>query len=133
MEDMRQLREDFDNFFQKTTKDLLPRQRTPATNMYETESKIIITAELPGVQKNNIEIKTNKDSIELNVEDETKTETKDEDTYYVERSNKSFYRKYPLPTYANTEKANATFKNGLLKIEIEKTQDDDTANKLEIN
>lgn len=134
MEDMNQLREDFNNFFQKSTNSMLTSKRQPVTNMYETETKIVITAELPGIQKNNINIKTQKDSIEINVEDQTNTETKDENTYYIERSNKSFYRKYQLPNYANTDNADATFKNGLLKIEIEKKElDDDTANTLQIN
>lgn len=134
MEDMRRLRDDFDNFFRNNTKDLLP-ARNPVTDMYETESNIVITAELPGVKKENIDINVHEDNIEINVEDSAKTKTKDENqgTYYIERSSKSFYRRYSLPNYADTKKANATFKNGLLKIEIKKDEPrEDKGNSLEI-
>jgi len=96
--------------------------RTPLTDMWETDKEVVITMELPGVRKEDIDINIYEDGIEVKVE--RKAERRDEDErkgmYRFERTYTGFYRYIPLPTNVDTERAEATYNNGVLEIRIPK-------------
>lgn len=95
----------------------------PATNVIENEKQFKIEAELPGISPENLDISITKES--LIIKGERKEEKKEENENYLhhETSYGSFYRQLPLPQTADTEKAEASFKNGILTIEISKKAD----------
>jgi HSP20 family protein len=96
---------------------------TPALDVYEEKDEIVIKAELPGMDKNDIEV--NISDSELTVKGEKKKEeTIDEENYYrCERSYGAFVRSVELPTDVKADKVKASFKNGILEIRMPKTEE----------
>lgn len=100
---------------------------TGATSMRldvaESDNEITVTAELPGVEPNDVEISV--EGRELVVRGEKKEE-KQEDAKgyrYVERQFGSFERVVQLPASADAERVDAKFKNGVLTVTIAKRAD----------
>jgi HSP20 family protein len=80
----------------------------PQVDIVERDGKLVVRADLPGVNVDNISV------IEGKREDEREQE--DTRTYRYERSYGQFRREIPLPEGADTESVNATFRNGVLEI-----------------
>ncbi len=96
--------------------------REPFIDVVENEKEIIATAEMPGLDKQDIKINVSEDRLEISAE--TKHEEKKEEKGYIyrERRNGSYYRAISLPSPVNPEKSNATYKNGVLEIKMPKTE-----------
>ena len=94
----------------------------PQVNMTEDEKSILVSAELPGLEEKDIEISLSKDSLTIKGEKKEETEQKDKEAYYLERSFGSFTRVLPIPKDVNTEKAEASFKKGVLTISLPKLE-----------
>lgn len=96
----------------------------PKIDISDDEKNIYVEAEIPGVKKDNIDISL-QDNI-LTIKGEKKEETeekKDNKNYYrSERSYGSFTRSFTLPSEVNPKTCNAKFEDGILKIEIAKSQ-----------
>lgn len=118
----------FDDFFRGF--DITPRgffQRgmaifTPTVDVEENEKEFIIKAELPGVDEKEIEVTVTDDVVTIRGEKKEEKEDKGKNYYYMERSYGSFNRVIPLSTETESDKAAATFKNGVLNITIPKSQ-----------
>ena len=100
---------------------------SPRVDMTEDEKSVQITAELPGMDDNDIEINLTRDVLTIKGEKKEKKEKKDKEAYYMERSFGSFTRVLPVPAGLDTDKVEATFKKGILnitmpKLEVEKKQ-----------
>jgi len=95
---------------------------TPQVNMVEDEKSIQVSAELPGLDEKDVEISLSKDSLTIRGEKKEEAEHKDKGAYYMERSFGSFTRVLPMPKDVNTEKAEATFKKGVLTITVPKLE-----------
>ena len=94
----------------------------PQVNMTEDEKSILVSAELPGLEEKDIEISLSKDSLTIKGEKKEEAEHKDKEAYYLERSFGSFTRVLPIPKDVNTEKAEASFKKGVLTISLPKLE-----------
>jgi len=94
---------------------------TPAADVAETEKAYEITAELPGIDQKNIEVNVASGGITIKAEKREETEEKKKDYYVSERRYGSFERYFGLPEGVDTDKIEATFKNGVLKVTLPKT------------
>jgi HSP20 family protein len=94
----------------------------PSVDMSETDNDVLITAELPGVNKDNLGISLSDSSINISGEKNEKEEDKGKDYYRLERSYGSFRRSFSLPCEIDEDKVDASFKNGVLKITLPKTE-----------
>ena len=98
--------------------------RQAVSDIYETDKEIVAEIELPGVDKKDIKVQVNNDSIEIQAE--TKKEVKDEDkkkgTYRFERSYLGFCRTFSLPKNVDANNADAEYKDGVLKIKVPKLE-----------
>ena len=95
----------------------------PVVDIYDKEGSIVIHAELPGIAKENVSIEVKENILTLKGE---RAETKEvsEDKYFrKERSFGSFYRAFTLPAAINPESIKASFKDGVLEIEIPKPEE----------
>jgi HSP20 family protein len=92
----------------------------PCINMHEDEKSIKITAELPGLDAESIEINLSRDSLTLAGEKRVENEQSSQESYYMERTFGSFRRTIQLPATIDRDKAEADFKNGLLTITLPK-------------
>lgn len=105
--------EDFD--------DLRPvRMRKPLLDIEDRGNELVLRAEIPGVQKENISVEVTENSVELTAKSQTEVEDKNKDYYRRERHFTSFHRHLELPEEVLSNKATATFKNGLLEITMPK-------------
>ena len=95
---------------------------SPPADITETENEIIITADIPGVSKEDIDLRISEDTLEIGAQ--VKREEKEEERGYLrqERSYKRFYRRLPMPTTVKAEEAKATYNNGVLEIRIPKME-----------
>ncbi|HOJ14441.1 MAG TPA: Hsp20/alpha crystallin family protein [Deltaproteobacteria bacterium] len=95
---------------------------TPQVNMTEDEKSIVVSAELPGMDEKDIEISLSKDSLTIKGEKKEEAEHKGKEAYCIERSYGSFTRVLPLPKEVNPDKAEATFKKGVLTVTLPKVE-----------
>lgn len=93
-------------------------EQTPRSDVVETEQGVEVTVELPGMEQKDVEVSLSGDT--LTVKGEKKIEKQEEKKgYYVsERSYGSIYRTIPLPSGIDTDKADASFRNGVLAVKI---------------
>jgi len=93
---------------------------TPSVDIYETENALVLTAELPGIDEDDVEIKIEDNTLTLKGERKLEKETKEENYHRIERSYGSFYRSFTLPHYIDQDKIEAIHENGVLKITMPK-------------
>lgn len=126
-----QIFDDFGNGFWKRPfhslarleRDLSRNFDAPAVDVAESEKAYEITAELPGLDEKNIEVKLANGGLTIRGEKKEETEEKKKDYYVSERRYGSFERYFALPDGVNSDKIEATFKNGVLKVVLPKTEE----------
>jgi HSP20 family protein len=91
----------------------------PNVEFGETDQEIRITAELPGLDEKDVELAL-EDRV-LTLRGEKRSEVDDKDRGYSERSYGRFERRIALPKGIEADKANATFKNGVLTVTLPKS------------
>jgi HSP20 family protein len=107
-----------DSFFDGPALNDQKKEWKPVVDIIKKDGKVIVAAELPGVNKENISIDVNEDVLTLKGERKYENEEKDTDYYRRERFSGSFSRSFVLPSGVSTEEINAEYKDGILKIEI---------------
>ena len=89
-------------------------------DIYEKDDAVIIDAELPGIEKEDVFIDTKGRLITLGGERKSDDQIKEENSYRRERKYGKFERTFNLPFEVNVDTVKATFNNGILKLEIPK-------------
>ena len=114
----------FDNFFGREA-DVAESPMTwyPSVDIKETKDDFVLTAEVPGMSKDDIKINISDNT--LTIKGEKKEEKKEEDTNYhrVERRYGSFQRSFTLPTQIQGNKVKAAYKDGVLTITLPKKEE----------
>lgn len=93
-----------------------------AVDIFETESEIVVKAELPGVDKNSISLNLERNVLTLRGERRFEKETKEENYHRIERSYGSFSRSFSIPATVEEDKIRAEYKDGVLKISLPKRE-----------
>ena len=131
--EMDRLFDDFDRGFwrwpfRRSVFDLAPTLPTemtwgtvPAVDVAEKDKQYEITAELPGMDQNNIEVSLSDGVLTIKGEKKEEKEEKKKDYYLSERRYGSFQRSFQVPEGADAEKVEANFKNGILTVILPKT------------
>ena len=94
----------------------------PSIDIYEEENNIVIKAEIPGVDKNDITVDVKDGVLTLKGERSTNKEVEEEKYYKREMRYGKFERSFTLPVEVNADKIAADYKDGVLKIEIPKPE-----------
>jgi HSP20 family protein len=92
----------------------------PAMEVHQSDDKLEITAELPGVKEEDVDL-TVEDGV-LTLRGEKKYERTDEERGYSERSYGTFERRITLPSNIDEDKCTADFKDGVLTISMPKSE-----------
>ena len=92
----------------------------PQVEVVDREKEIRVTAELPGLEENDVELRV-EDNV-LIVRGEKRTEFDDAERQYSERSYGRFERHLALPAEVDEERAQAIFRNGVLTVMLPKTE-----------
>lgn len=95
----------------------------PAIDLFEEKDDIVVKAELPGIEKDNIEVNLTDHHLTIKGEKKKEEEVKEENYYRSERSYGSFVRTLELPKDVHADKVKASFKNGILEIRLPKTEE----------
>ena len=104
----------------------------PKVNTRETEDNYHIEVELPGVKKEDVDIKVDGNVLTISGERNVREEVKDEDYHKVESRYGLFSRSFTLPERVDTSNIEAEFINGILEIAIPKLKIDTSSKKIEI-
>ena len=121
-----------DDFFGRRMRPWLPERwlrggdteiTTPAVDVYEEKDEIVVKAELPGMEKNDIEVNISDSELTLKGEKKKEEKIEEEDYFRCERSYGSFVRSVELPTGVQADKVKASFKNGILEVRLPKTEE----------
>jgi HSP20 family protein len=96
--------------------------RMPTMDLEDKGDKFILTAEVPGFKKNDVEISICGNTVEISGCKEQKSGEKTKDYVRRERSTESFYRKMTLPEEVKFEEVSADLKDGLLEIILPKKE-----------
>lgn len=133
IKELEEMRKDMDRLFEEFFSPITRRRRgwlkpemgviVPNIEMYDRKNEIVVKAELPGVNKEDIDLTITKDSLTLKGETKKEEEVKEEDYYAAEISYGSFTRTIALPVEIDSEKAKASFKNGILEIILPKKEE----------
>jgi len=95
----------------------------PSADISETKDKLLIKAELPGLEAKDINVSMSDDVLTIKGMKEKEEEEKDEHYYHCERYCGSFQRSFRLPVNVQSNKVEATFDKGVLKITLPKTEE----------
>jgi len=95
---------------------------TPAVDIAETENELVLTADLPGVKMEDLEIKIEEGTLSLSGKREFKKEEQTGSYHRIERSYGGFQRAFALPDSVDPEKVAASFDNGVLKVTLPKKE-----------
>jgi HSP20 family protein len=91
----------------------------PPVDIFENEKhEIVLRAELPGLKKEDLDIRVENNTLTLRGERKRDAEVKQDSYHRIERVYGAFTRAFSLPTTVNAEKVEATFADGVLTITL---------------
>lgn len=105
----------FDNYFSEDT-------WAPLIDIEENKDEFVITAELPGMKKDDIDISIDNNTLVISGEKEAKEEKKEKTYHRIERSYGKFYRAVSVPRHIDPEKIKAGFEDGVLEVKLPKSE-----------
>ncbi len=132
-EDIQKMQKDMEKMFSQISKQIkFPEFKEAATDISETEDKIIIKVDMPGVKKEDIDLAITENSISIKAERKEAVEEKKGDFYRKERMYKGYNVYRTLPAKVKPETADAKYEDGVLTIEIEKSEKEKEVKKVEV-
>jgi HSP20 family protein len=105
---------------------------TPAIDIKDEEDKLVVTTDLPGINKEDVEINLKEDMLEIRAKSGKEKETEEEGYLRRERAYTRFYRAVRLPTSVKDEGSTAKMENGVLTITLPKMKLEEPAKKIAI-
>jgi len=116
---------DADDLFERFFADVAGPAREHATvapriDVRESEAEVVVEADLPGVEEKDIEVSLHDGVLTLRAERQDSSEAKDEGWHRRERIHRSFQRAVPLPVAVDSEKVQASYKAGVLRVTLPK-------------
>ena len=94
----------------------------PAMDVYETDEKVVVTVELPGIAAEDVEVPVEDSTLNVSGTREFASEVTEESYHRIERRYGSFSRAVSLPPQVDTGKVDARFEDGVLSIELPKVE-----------
>ena len=95
----------------------------PAVDIYETNDSFVVSADLPGLNKDEIQIDLKDNTLTLKGEKKFEEKVSKDNYIRVERAYGSFVRSFTLPQNVDPEKIKAKYKEGVLEVTIPKKED----------
>jgi HSP20 family protein len=90
----------------------------PAIDVYDEENEVVVKAELPGINKEDLEVNITDHTVTITGEKKEEKKVERKDYYRHERSYGSFTRSIPLPEDVEIDRSKATFKEGVLEVRV---------------
>ncbi len=96
---------------------------SPSVDVSEDKDNVVIKAEMPGMNKDDVKISIQDNVLTLKGEKRQEKEEKDKNYHRIERSYGSFCRSFQLPTSVKSDKIKANYKDGVLSVMLPKTEE----------
>jgi HSP20 family protein len=95
----------------------------PPVDIYENGDNLVLKAELPGINPDDVEIRVEDNTLYLKGERKFEKEVKEQNYHRVERSYGTFTRTFSLPNSVDSDKVAASFKDGVLTLTMPKKEE----------
>jgi HSP20 family protein len=95
----------------------------PPVDIFEKEDSLVLEAELPGLNREDLDIQIENSNLTLRGERKHEVETREQDYYRIERSYGTFVRTFSLPATIDRGKISAALKDGVLRIVLPKAEE----------
>ncbi len=122
--DVEKTLEEMDRFFDSVNRPLglrsVPRGTFPAINVYDQDGALTMTAEIPGITAEDLDLSVMQDTVTLKGRRKESDDPEGTRVYRRERIGGEFARTLTLPAAVNPETVNAEYKNGVLTVRMEK-------------
>ena len=111
----------FNSLFDQNINSTTVNKNWPRIDIEENNDSFLITAELPGINKEDVKIEVDNNILTISGE---KTKEEDDSRTLIRKETQSgeFSRAFSLPEAANTEEISASFKNGILTLTVPKAE-----------
>ncbi len=96
---------------------------TPPVDIFETDDKVILKADLPGIDQRDIDVRIEDNTLILRGERKFEKEQNQEDFHRIERAYGAFQRTFRLPGSVDQNRVIATHKDGVLEVVLMKKED----------
>jgi HSP20 family protein len=106
--------------------------RLPIADIEDKGDSLELVAELPGMNKEDINVEVDRNSVTISAERKSEDEQEKKDYYYCERSYSGYKRSFALPSDIDPESVEAGYENGLLKLSMKKAGSDFGKRKIEL-
>jgi HSP20 family protein len=110
----------------------LPSMWSPHIEVCERDGKLHIEADLPGMKRDDVQVRVEQDQVIIQGERRHEQKQERRGYYRSERSYGNFYRTIPLPEGANADSATATFRDGVLEVDVDMPRQQERGRTLEI-
>jgi HSP20 family protein len=90
----------------------------PSVDIFERDGSIVLKAELPGINADDVDIRVENNTLTLRGERKFESDIKRESCHRVERAYGTFSRSFTLPNVVDTEKIKADYKDGVLQVTL---------------
>lgn len=97
-------------------------QWMPIVDIRETDDALLVQAELPGIDKKDIQLEVRDGVLTISGERRYEKDVKEENVHRVERAYGKFSRSFSLPSNVDADKVDATMKNGVLEVRLPKRE-----------
>jgi len=94
----------------------------PTVDVHETETQVVLRADLPGMEKKDIQITLHGDVLKLSGEKKHESQVKEKDYFHQERYYGSFEREIELPCEVDASKSQSEYQNGVLRLTLKKKE-----------
>jgi HSP20 family protein len=95
---------------------------TPAVEVKDADGELLVTAELPGMTVDDVEVNLENNVLTIRGEKKAEKEEQEKERYVYERYFGSFQRSFTLPSPVDEARVKAGFRNGVLTIHLPKTE-----------
>jgi HSP20 family protein len=95
----------------------------PPVDIYETESELVVKAELPDFQDKDIDVRITNNTLTIRGERKFEKDVKQENYLRIERAYGSFMRSFSLPNTVSSENIRADYRNGVLTLHLAKREE----------
>ncbi len=117
----------FRNPFALLTSPLMPVSKmeglNPSVDIYEDGNEVVVKAELPGIDKDDLNVTITENSLTISGEKKQEEKVDKKDYHRIERRYGSFTRSFRLPEAVNGDRAKASFKDGVLEVRLPRTKE----------
>ena len=95
----------------------------PPVDVYEDQEMLVLTAELPGIDPKDVDVRVENGVLTFKGERKMEKEDKKENYLRIERAYGAFSRSFTLPSSVDPDKVKAEFKHGLLRLNLQKREE----------